>query len=194
MSKIRDQKKEIRNIINKDVFDEDDKGRAVIKINITDSHSVISDYNDDGDKIISSETAEFIDSLVKSVPKKKDIVLEIRSQNYTKDKEKEYKKAIENHYINKFADKDNKIKHNAFVSLLMLILGVIGFSLLYVLTKVNAHWLLLDIVEVASWVFLWEMVDIFFLQSGYLKVAQKRYLKVVFAEKKFKNLSKENKK
>lgn len=191
MGKIREEKKEIRKRIKKDVFDEDENGKAVIKINITDSHSVLSDYNDDGEKIISSETAEFIDSLVKSVPKKKDIVLDIRSENYTKDKEDVYRKAIENYYVNKFADKDNKLKHNAFVTLIMLVLGVIGFTLLYILTRIDAHWLVLDIVEVASWVFLWEMVDVFFLQNGYLKVAQKRYLKVIFSEKKFKKLTKE---
>ena len=191
MEKIREKKKEIRNRIKKDVFGEDEKGRAVIKINITDSHSVLSDYNDDGDKIISSETAEFIDSLVKSVPKKKDIVLDIRSENYTKDKEEVYRKAIENYYVNKFADKDNKLKHNAFVTLIMLVLGVIGFTLLYILTRIDAHWLILDIVEVASWVFLWEMVDVFFLQNGYLKIAQKRYLKIIYSEKKFKKLSTE---
>ena len=190
MKNIREKIKNVRNRIKNDDFDEDKKGRSVIKINVADDESILSKYNDDGQEIISSEMADFINNLVKSVPKEKDIVLNIKCSNYTEEKEKRYKKAIVNYYVNEFADKDSKLKNNSLISMLLFMIGVIGFVALYLLRTFEAHWLIQDIVEVASWVFLWETLDVFFLNRGIIKWKQKRDLKIIYSEIKFDKLKK----
>lgn len=182
MSKYREKIKKVREKIKKDVFDEDDKGRAVLNINVSDDDCILSKYNDDGQEIISSDMADFVNNLVKSVPSDKEIVLDISCSKCSPEKQKRYKKAIVNYYVNEFADKDLKIKNNSIISLLLFMIGVIGFIGLYLLKTFDAYWLIQDIVEVASWVFLWETVDVFFLNRGILKWKQKRYLKIIFAE------------
>ena len=190
MKDYKEKVKTVREKIAKDVFDEDSKGRSVIKVNVADDDSILAKYNDDGREIISEDMAEFVNNLVKSVPHNKDIVLDVKCHNYTKEKEKRYKNAIVNYYMNEFADKDAKIKNNSVISLLLFIIGVVGFIGLYLLRLVDAYWLLQDIVEVTSWVFLWETVDVFFLNRGILKWKQKRYLKIIFADIRIGELKK----
>jgi len=182
MSSYRDKVKKLREDIEKDVFEEDDKGRSVININVAETDCILSKFNDDGMEIISPDMADFVNNLVKSVPIKKDVVLKIKCKDYSENKEKRYKKAIKNYYINEFADKDAKLKNNAIISLILFLVGVVGFAGLYLLKTFDAYWLIQDIVEVASWVFLWETVDVFFLNRGILKWKQKRDLKIIYAE------------
>lgn len=190
MENYKEKVKKLRKRIANDNFDEDRKGRSVININVSDEDEILSKFNDDGQEIISSEMADFINNLVKSVPKKQEVVLNVKCAKYTEEKEKRYKKAIVNYYVNEFADKDAKLKNNAIITLLLFMIGVIGFVSLYLLKTFDAHWLIQDIVEVASWVFLWETVDVFFLNRGILKWKQKRDLKIIFAEIKITELKK----
>lgn len=190
MENYRDKLKTVRQKIKDDKFDEDNKGRSIIRLNVDDADSILAKYNDDGQEIISSDMADFVNNLAKSVPIEKDIVLDIKCGNYSADKESRYKKAIVNYYLNEFADKDSKIKNNSKVSLLLFIVGIIGFVGLYLLRLFDVYWLIQDIVEVASWVFLWETVDVFFLNRGILKWKQKRDLKIIFADIKIRELKK----
>ena len=190
MENYKEKLKKVRDRIRNDEFDEDNKGRSVIKINVDDADCILAKYNDDGQEIISSDMADFVNNLVKSVSIEKDIVLDIKCGNYTESKEKRYKKAIVNYYVNEFADKDAKIKNNTKVSLLLFIVGVLGFVGLYLLRLFDAYWLIQDIVEVTSWVFLWETVDVFFLNRGILKWKQKRDLKIIFADIRITELKK----
>lgn len=190
MGGYKEKIRKVRESIAKDVFDEDKKGRSVININVSETDCILSKFNDDGMEIISPEMADFINNLVKSVPVKKDIVLNIKCKDYSENKEKRYKKAIKNYYVNEFADKDAKLKNNALISAILFLVGVVGFALLYLLNVFGAHWLIQDIVEVASWVFLWEMVDVLFLNRGILKWKQKRDLKIIYAEIKIEELKK----
>ena len=190
MENYKEKLKKVRDRIRNDEFDEDNKGRSVIKINVDDADCILAKYNDDGQEIISSDMADFVNNLVKSVPIEKDIVLDIKCGNYTESKEKRYKKAIVNYYVNEFADKDAKIKNNTKVSILLFVVGVLGFVGLYLLRLFDAYWLIQDIVEVTSWVFLWETVDVFFLNRGILKWKQKRDLKIIFADIRITELKK----
>ena len=95
-----------------------------------------------------------------------------------------------NDFVNEFADKDAKLKNNSILSLVLFGIGVIGFIALYLLRLFDAYWLIQDIVEVASWVFLWETVDVFVLNRGVLKWKQKRDLKIIFADIKITQLKK----
>lgn len=182
MERFGDKVKKVREKIKLDVFDEDKKGRAVIKVNVIEGENILSSYNDDGQEIISSEMAGFVDNLVKSVPDEKDIVLQIKCKDLDKEKEKVYKKAIVNYYMNEFADNDAKLKNNAVISLVLFVIGLLGFAGLYLWRLFGGYWLIADILEVTAWVFLWETVDVFFLRRGAIRHKQKRNIKIIYAE------------
>ena len=98
------------------------------------------------------------------------------------------KRAVENYYVNEFADKDRQLEHNLFMAMTMLLLGILGFTLLYFMNVWNAPWILCDLVDVAAWVFIWETVDLLMIRRVYLKLQQKKDLKIIFAKMTFKDV------
>ena len=182
-----EQIKYIRNRIAKDTFDYDKDGRVIVEVQVTDPECLLSPYKEDKE-IISGETATFIDNLVKSAPIDKDLHLMISCKNYTPDKREVYKKAIENYYVNEFADKDRQLVHNLFMAITMLVLGVMCFALLYFMNIWEAPWIICELVDVAAWVFVWETVDLLMIRRVILKWQQKKDLKIIFAKMSFKDV------
>jgi hypothetical protein len=180
--------KDVRAKIKKDVFDIDEKGKPLVKINITDADSLLSVYNDDGLEIISGETAKFIENMTKPIPAKQEIHLQISCEKYTPDKEKKYKSAITNYYINEFAHRDMKLKRNTILSSVLLLSSIVAFMLFYFLSAITTPRIILDLLEIFAWVLAWEAVDQFFLQRYLIKFDQLKALQIIYAKISFRKL------
>jgi hypothetical protein len=180
------QIKNVRSRIAKDTFDYDEEGRVIIEVKVADPDYLLSPYKEE-QEIISGETATFIDNLVKSAPKDKNLHLKLYCKNYTPDKRDVYKRAVENYYVNEFADKDRQLEHNLFMAMTMFVLGVIGFALLYLMNVWGVPWIICELVDVAAWVFVWETVDLLMIRRVFIKLQQKKDLKIIFAKMTFKD-------
>ena len=179
------REKSVRARIKEEEFETDEEGRVVVRINITDGDYLLSVYNDDGMKIISAETAKFIDDVTKPIPAKQDIHLKISCDDYTTDKEQEYKNAITNYYTNEFAYWDIKLKHNLQLALVLFLVSCVCFTLLYFMSTWHTHEILYLLFEVASWVFAWEAVDIFFLQRFQMNYNKHKAMQIIYARISF---------
>lgn len=180
--------KSVREKIKKQDFEIDEDGRTVVNINVKDADSLLSDYNDHGKEIISAEMATFIDNVTKPISVKKEIHLKIACENYSKEKEFEYKGAITNYYINEFAHRDTKLKNNLMISIIMSVIAVLCFTILYFMSVWNAPEILYLLFDVVSWVFAWEAVDQFFLERYFLKFKQYKEMQIIFAKITFRKL------
>jgi hypothetical protein len=185
---LRKKTKIVRDRIKNDQFDVDDDGNVIVKINITDADSLLSVYNDDGMQIISEDTAEFINNITKPIPHRENIQLKISCDNYTKDKEEMYKESITNYYVNEFAHRDVKLKHNLINSIWLLSMGVIMFTLLFFMGEWNVPDVLYVLCEVVCWVFVWEAVDLLWIRRHEIKLIQYKELQIIFAKITFNDL------
>jgi len=181
---LKEQVNNVRSRIAKDTFDYDKDGRVVIEVNVVDPEHLLSPYKED-QEIINADTATFIDNLVKAAPKNKELHLKLSCKNYTPDKRDVYKRAVENYYVNEFAEIDRKLEHNLFMAILMLVLGVAGFALLYAMNIWESPWILCTLMEIAAWVFVWETVDLLMIARLHLKMKQRKTLQIIFAEMTF---------
>lgn len=180
--------KDVRAKIKSDVFDLDENGNPLVKINITDADSLLSVYNDDGLEIISNDTAKFIENMTKPIPRKQEIHLQISCEQYTADKEQKYKSAITNYYINEFAHRDMKLRHNTIISCVLLLSAIVSFMLYYFLGSIVTPRIILDLLEIFAWVLAWEAVDQFFLQRYLIKFDQLKALQIIYAKISFRKL------
>lgn len=186
MSVLKDRIKKVRKKIKSDPWEYDSKGRAIVEINVSDADSFISVYNEEDSVVISNETASFIDNALKGMPPKKDLHLYVNCENYTRSKEKKYKNAIVNYYVNEFADKDEKMKYNWAWAGFMLLVSFIGFMMLYLIELPGVFYAALEyMLDIGFWVLAWEAVDIMVLQQRVLRHDQKKDLKIIFATMTF---------
>lgn len=178
----------VQSKIYKEEIELDDDGSAIVRINITNAESLMSVYNDAGKEIISTDTAEFINNVTKPIPVKQNIHLKISCDEYTKDKEECYKTAISNYYVNEFAHIDAKLRSNLSHSVALLIIGIIAFTCLYFLGKINVPDIIYLLFEVFSWVFVWEAVDNLWIRRHELRTKRNKLLQIIFAKITFSSL------
>ena len=182
--------KEIREKIQKMERANDDKDTVIVHLNISDSEVVLSDYNAEGKEIISSDMATFIDNVTKPIKPKQKVHLKINCKNHSEQNENKFRNAIRNYYINEFAEIDRKLKSNLLMSLIMLCAGLLGFTLHWLLGMINTPFIISTFVEVASWVFIWEFVDLLCLQRYFIRYKLIKKINIIYAKISFNKAEK----
>ena len=177
--------KEIREKINKMDSANDDKDTVTVHLNVSDSDIILSDYNAEGKEIISSDMATFIDNVTKPIKPRQKIHLKINCNNYSEKNEGKFRNAIKNYYVNEFAELDRKLRNNSIMSIIMLCAGVVGFTILWLLSLINTPFIVYTLVEVASWVFIWELVDLLCLQRYFIKYKLYKKANIIYAKISF---------
>lgn len=177
--------KEIRDKIKKMESANDEKDTVIVHLNVSDSDVILSDYNAEGKEIISSDMATFIDNVTKPIKPRQKIHLKINCKNHKEDNENKFRNAIRNYYINEFAELDRKLKNNLVMSVIMFCAGVVGFALLWLLSIWETPFLIYTLVEVASWVFIWELVDLLCLQRYFIRYKLNKKVNIIYAKISF---------
>ncbi len=162
--------------------------RAIISIKAEEDEQIFSTYNYDSNEKLNAELDEFIWDKARFVPMAKDIKIKLYTN--TKTDEQEVVDAIKNNYKKEYIETRNELKRNAIFSLIMLLLGLAFMSLLLLMHVYFYNVYLEIVVEIATWVFIWEAVDSFFLQRAELKRKRITLLKLYTAEMEIIKLKK----
>ena len=193
MKDLQKRFKKIRQTVKDDKFDLDDEGREIVDITISDSENLLSIYNPDGKKIISTEMANVIDNSTKSTSINKDIHLRFSCNSNSSEKEDIYKQAIKNYYLNEFADKERRLHNNFLITIFVFVMAVLFLALFFILEKVNCPWYLNYFIEIVAWVFAWETVDLIFFQRQLIRYEQRKDLQIIYAHITFLEIEKQGK-
>ncbi|MBO5006963.1 MAG: hypothetical protein J6C89_05915 [Clostridia bacterium] len=185
--------KEIRKYLdkNKKEIEYDGEGRAVIELRVLDDSAFLSPYSTARHNIISEEVSDFIEHSLRGVPHEKAVHFCIHSDVITPEEQREYTKAIHSHYADKYSDSRMEKKHLHRMAAIMTLVAVIALSLIIGFdAKGIRNEVFTEIGDIFAWVFMWEAVDIFFLQCTLLRFKQQRYLRLADSKIEFLPLSK----
>lgn len=139
----------------------------IINIKIDNKEQVISKFSYDENDKLNKELSEFILDKTKIMPLTNDFKLNFYSSSAID--AKEVQTTLKNHFKEEYIEAKHELKRANIVSLIMLILGIASLSILILAHKFFDYFYFTTILEIASWVFVWEAVDIFFLQRSRLK-------------------------
>jgi hypothetical protein len=167
--------REIRNNAKNNLqVEKDDDGRDIIRINVRDDEAFLSPYSGSGGETISSEVAEFLDGSVKCLSLKSDVHLMVQSDVIADDEKERYTAAIRNYYRARVVDSDRVMRRNTVASIVMFFLALAVLIAYVVLELRGTGIIALELIDIVAWVFMWEAVDLFFLERGVLKNEQLR--------------------
>lgn len=188
--------KEASKLLNEKIkrvpFPEDENKNAIIKINVQDDCNFLSPYSFNEKDIINQEVAEFLAVSTKGIPVKKNLHLEIISSSIDNQEKKIYKEAIVNYYTLNYQQNALEMKRELVIACIMAFVSIIGLIIMLLLSLNNYNSVLIEIIDIFSWVFMWEAVDLFFLRRGLFRFKQYRNLAFIGAEIEF--IDKEKKK
>ncbi len=175
---------------DKQIYDEED--RAVINMTVLDDNEFLSPYGEEKDIVISRETAAFLEHSTRAIHHNRDLTLVI-SSNVIDEKEKVlYKKGIHNYFENSFLALQKDLKRNLLTSTIFALIGVLYFAVLIVISLFVDYDLILEMLSIAGWVFLWEAVELFFIDRTEMKNRQYRAYAFLNAKIIYEELNKKS--
>lgn len=162
------------------VYVDGSEGDAIINVKVTDKHQVFSNYNYESDEKLNNDLGEFIYDKARFVSPNKDIRIKIFSTQEIGQSEVE--EAIKNHYKKDYVEVKNKRRRNLIFSIIMLTIGLLAFASLLVMHEVAYNIYLEIVLEIMTWVFIWEAVDSFCLRRVGLRHESQILLNLFLAE------------
>lgn len=164
----------------------DEEGRALLSMSVRDGVEFLSPYALSGRPDLNSEVADFLDGAVMNLRPEEEIRLEISGDADGK-KKSEFRAAVKNHYRAKVLETDRKLSENARMSLIFALVAAVVLSV-YVVLEINfANFVVLQLIDITAWVFMWEAVDLVFLERKILKTELVRATSLYSAKVIFKD-------
>ena len=139
----------------------------IINIKVDNKEQVISKFSYDENDKLNKELSEFILDKTKTMMLSKDIQLNFYTTSPIE--KQEIKTTLYNHFNEEYIEVRHELKRANIFSLIMLILGILSLSILILAHKFFNYFYFTTILEIASWVFVWECVDSFFLKRSHIK-------------------------
>lgn len=175
--KLRKLEKQLK---NDDGLMLDSNDNAVISINAPKQEQIFSEYDYDNGEDLNQELSDFVINKAKFVPTNKEIKLKLYTEKIA-DKGN-IENAIKNNFKKKYIETQNEIKKNTLFAFAMFIVGLFSLAILLLMHRFFYNVYTEVILEIVTWVFIWEAVDAFFLKRLSLKREATIYLKLYSAE------------
>lgn len=187
------KRKEMKETINKAkvMFEEikEDKNRADfyeengvphIEINLSNGN-IYDEYSTDSE--LNPTIFEFVDKVFRLVKKKADLEIDITFPSSMKDEEKDkIEKLFKSHYAINIVKSNEEIKRHNIVSIILLFFGIIVYGAYGLLEYFKMDFIFQGVIEIASWVFIWESVDMFFLSNFGSRLERMKNIKIFNAK------------
>jgi len=140
----------------------ENENQIIIDVKIDNHNQLYSSFNYDNNESLNNEFCDYIWNNSKLAPINKDVTINIYDN--TNNDKTQIESAIKNHYRREYKQaKLNLNKINIF-TLGCMIAGVLCLLLLVFFHNAINNYYIDIILEVASWVFIWEAVDKFFIE------------------------------
>ncbi len=168
--------------LKKELKSRDNSFNDIETINVKVKHEeeIYSGYNYDRNEVLNPALSDFLVEKAESLHKRSKLRIKIFSDFSLE--EHELFSAIKNKFKGEFESYERKLKQTAIFSLVVLILGIL-FLGIFVLEEMFFHNVVLSIIlEIASWVFIWEAVNSFFLERMTLKEKWRQMARLYDAE------------
>ena len=176
--------KEINDKKNLSMFDKNQDGDFVYEFRLKKSE-IYSSFATKNNKIVNESLIEHVDEICDCLTKNDTLEFRVLTPKEDAATPNDIEQAFDNHYTKRMAKTKQEYRAALGQGLVMFFVGVLIFSLYFVLRtfiEPNSVVSFLEIVDIASWVFVWEAVDIIFLGIIQKRMEQLRYKKILNAK------------
>ena len=166
---IRKNKKHVR----------DSENRVIINMVVRDDSEFLSAFSETENAVISSEVASFLDDRTLAMTPNEQLSLHVHSNCIQEDEKPVYNKAISEYYSERYAANERELIRNAIISIILGVAGIIILALMIGLDRFIGDKVWGEVIDIAAWVFIWEAVDLWFIENHVLRIKQRRYLSLI---------------
>lgn len=160
--------------------EKDESGYYVYEIGVS-KEEFYSPLATDKNKIINSEIVERLDDVANCLASKDNLAIRIKKEGTSPLEVKDVHEALAESYSRRIVKSEWETHRYMKESLICFLVGILLFvGYVMLKTYINSNWF--EIIDIVSWVFLWESVDLFFITSNVKKMEQLSYQKIINAK------------
>ncbi len=168
----------------------DEEGQAVIEMTVRDDGGFLSPYSAGARPMISGEVADYLMESAVSLAPHEPVCLQIHSDCIDEEEKTIYAHALHDYFSAHYFENAVTLRRNAVLSCIMAIVGLLTLTLGITLGIFEWVPVLGEALDIFAWVFLWEAVDLFFLERAVLRMKSRRYLRFADAKIVYSDLEK----
>lgn len=166
----------------------DDDGKAYISTKVSSINDIISKHSIKDYEWVNHDFIQYVEEMAYYIPVEESIVLEICGHKFTEKEQALIRRVLTQYFGLKLGDAIIDINIMKKKSMTLLIFGIISILLFMLLNIINVIPTLAEIIAIGLWFFLWEYLDLRFLNGSDLAVkkleaAQLANVKIIFNEK-----------
>ena len=166
----------------------DDDGKAYISTKVSSLHDIISKHSIKDYEWVNHDFIHYVEDMAYYIPVEESIVLEICGHKFTEKEQALIIRVLTQYFGLKLGDAIIDINIMKKKSMILLIFGIISILLFMLLNIINVIPTLAEIIAIGLWFFLWEYLDLRFLNGSDLAIkkleaAQLANVKIIFNEK-----------
>lgn len=166
----------------------DDDGKAYISTKVSSLHDIISKHSIKDYEWVNPDFIHYVEDMAYYIPVEESIVLEICGHKFTEKEQALIIRVLTQYFGLKLGDAIIDINIMKKKSMILLIFGIISILLFMLLNIINVIPTLAEIIAIGLWFFLWEYLDLRFLNGSDLAIkkleaAQLANVKIIFNEK-----------
>lgn len=181
--KLNQKVKELKkNIAIAEDIEETANGNAIVDIAVADLDDFYSPYSPKGYKLLNPEMVEYIDEYAKGIPISQELTLRISAENQSVEAKERIEKTIRRTYAEKIANINEDLQRNLLSSIIFMIIGLIFLVGVIITSAFKFSDVIYEVLDIISWVFIWEAVDVFFMERHKKRVEKIKYSKLAVAE------------
>ena len=152
----------------------DSQGRAILTMRVRDDGDFLSPYSVSQEETISTDVAEFLTESAMAVHPRTPMTLHIHSQCIDEKEQDVYRRAIRSYFTLQAIEHQRTMRRNAVQSAVMAAVGVVSLAGMVWAERMGVSGIWIECMDIFAWVFVWEAVDLFFIERGMLRLKQKR--------------------
>lgn len=181
---VKQLKKAVDARLRRDEIERDGEGRAIVRMTVLNDEDFLSDFSAGETPSVSADVAEFLHERATAFLPQEPICLKIYSDCIDKDEQELYSAALREYYVRHYTANRRELKRNAVVSFIMAMIGLIALGVVLTFHIIEST-LFLEALDIFAWVFIWEAVDLFFLERSCLRMERNRCLRFIDAKIEF---------
>ena len=168
------------------------ESRALITMTVRDDTDFLSPYSVNAEEMISSEVAGFLSWSAQAFHPRTPISLQINSDCIDDQEKLVYCKAIRNYFDLQLVANRRDMRRNALMASAMLLVGIAGLASMFIAENLGIRQLWVECIDIFAWVFIWEAVDLFFIERGRLRLERQRLEAFMTMEIDYKSVDNPN--
>ena len=175
--RIKDLSAQLKNKEDNDGFQVDSEDRGIINVGAENYDDIFSPFCFKGGDTLSLELVEYLWEKQAVIPLDYDLTVRFNVKDANESKRKEIQMAVKENYENDIRGTEQKLHRLTVLSVWFILLGVV-FMTGYLLTINLVPLAITFVLDLLSWVFVWEGVRALFLDMRNLRLDKLKALRL----------------